>query len=141
VSKVQHKPIKRSKLGFKRKKQKKSKRNLVWRTGLSGAPGIVQAEIFTFGFLESRSAIIHRTVRWATGQSGVSAEQRLRSATVDSNDCLQREQCEDSSRRVRAALEGTPDRAQCLSGATPDCPVLQAVRAPTVETVRTLTVG
>jgi hypothetical protein len=36
--KVQHKPIKRSKLGFKRKEQKKPKRTLVWRTGLSGVP-------------------------------------------------------------------------------------------------------
>jgi hypothetical protein len=38
VLKVQHKPINRSKLGFKRKEQKKPKRTLVWRTGLSGAP-------------------------------------------------------------------------------------------------------
>jgi hypothetical protein len=38
VPKVQHKPIKRLKLGFKRKEQKKPKRTLVWRTGLSGAP-------------------------------------------------------------------------------------------------------
>jgi hypothetical protein len=47
----------------------------------------------------------------------------------------------NSLRRVRAALEGAPDSEQCLSGATSDCPVPQAVRAPTVETVRTLTVG
>jgi hypothetical protein len=38
VPKVQHKPIKRSELGFKRKEQKKPKRTLVWRIGLSGAP-------------------------------------------------------------------------------------------------------
>jgi hypothetical protein len=38
VLKVQHKPIKRSKLGFKRKEQNKPKRTLVWRTGLSGVP-------------------------------------------------------------------------------------------------------
>jgi hypothetical protein len=38
VPKVQHKPIKRSKLGFKIKEQKKPKRTLVWRTELSGAP-------------------------------------------------------------------------------------------------------
>jgi hypothetical protein len=38
VLKVQHKPIKRFKLGFKRKKQKKPKRTLVWCTGLSGVP-------------------------------------------------------------------------------------------------------
>jgi hypothetical protein len=53
----------------------------------------------------------------------VPAEQRLRSATVDSNCRLQREQCADSSCRVRAALEGASDSEQCLSGAAPDCPV------------------
>jgi hypothetical protein len=98
-------------------------------------------KLFNFGFLESRSAMIHRTVRWATGLSGVPAEQRLRSATVDSNGCLQREQCADSSRRVRAVPKGAPDSEQCLSSATPDCPVPQDVRAPMVETIRTLTVG
>jgi hypothetical protein len=71
----------------------------------------------------------------------VPAEQRLPSATVDSNGRLQREQCVDSSSRVRAAPEGSSDSEQWLSGVTPDCPVAQAVRAPTVETVRTLTVG
>jgi hypothetical protein len=141
VPKVQHKPIKRSKLGFKRKEQNKPKRTLVWRTGLSGVPGAVQSELFTFGFLRRRSTIIHRTVRCATGLSGVPAEQRLGSATVDSNGRLQREQCADSSRRVRAAPEGALDSEQCLSGMAPYYPVPQEVRAPTVETVRTLTVG
>jgi hypothetical protein len=108
---------------------------------VSGAPGPVQAELFTFGFLESRSAIIHRTVRWTTRLSGVPAEQWLRSATVDSNGRLQREHCADSSRRVRAAPEGAPDSEQDLSSVAPDFPVHQDVRAPTVETVRTLTVG
>jgi hypothetical protein len=112
VLKVQHKPIKRSKLGFKTKEQKKPKRTLVWRTGLSGALGTVQAELFTFGFLESPSAIIHRTVRCATRLSDVPPEQRLSSAMVDFNDRLQREQCADSSRRVIAAPEGTPDTEQ-----------------------------
>jgi hypothetical protein len=49
---------------------------------VSGAPGVVQSELFTFGFLRHRSAIIHRTIRCATGLSGVPAEQRLSSATV-----------------------------------------------------------
>jgi hypothetical protein len=87
---------------------------------VSGAPGTVQAQLFTFGFLESRSAIIHRTVRWVTGLSVVPAEQWLRSATVDSNGHLQREQCADSSRKVRAAPKGAPDSEQCMSGA-PRC--------------------
>jgi hypothetical protein len=69
------------------------------------------------------------------------AEQRLASAMVDSNGRLQRKQCADSLRRVRAAPEDAPDSEQCLSGVAPDCPVPQDVRAPTVETVRTLTVG
>jgi hypothetical protein len=98
-------------------------------------------KLATFGSLESRSAIIHRTVRCATGLSGVPAVQRLASAMVDSNGRLQREQCTDSSHRVRAAPEGAPDSEQCLSGAASDCPVPQKVRAPMVETVRTLKVG
>jgi hypothetical protein len=44
------------------------------------------------------------------------------------------------SHRVRAALEGAPDSEQCMSDVAPDSPVPQDVRAPTVETVRTLTV-
>jgi hypothetical protein len=95
-------------------------------------------KLFTFGFLESRSAIIHRIVRWVTGLYGVIAEQRLSSATVNSNGRLQKV---NSSRRVRAAPKGAPDSEQCLSGATPDCSVPQDVRAPTVKTVRNLTVG
>jgi hypothetical protein len=42
---------------------------------------------------------------------------------------------------VRAGARGAPDSEQCLSGAAPDCSVHQDVRAPTVETVRALTVG
>jgi hypothetical protein len=34
---------------------------------------------------------------------------------------------------VRAALEGAPDSEKDLSGAPPNCPVVPAVRAPTVE--------
>jgi hypothetical protein len=64
------------------------------------------------------------------------------SAMVDCNGHLQK--CY-SARTVRAEseqpLEGAPDSEQCLSGAAPDCPVAQEVKAPTVETVRTLTIG
>jgi hypothetical protein len=144
VLKVQHKPIKRSKLEFKRKEQKKPERNLVWRTGLSGVPpdsvrappdsvrcpGPHDFKLATFGFLESRSAIIHWTVRCA---SGAMAGER--------NGHLQREQCADSSRRVKAAPEGAPDSEQDMSGAALECSVHQDVRAPTVETIRTLMVG
>jgi hypothetical protein len=137
VLKVQHKPIKSSKLGFKRKEQKKPKRTLVWRTALSGVPPDTvrcttgqcpvhqgrSTQTIHLRVSGSRSAIIYRTVRWVTGLSGVPAEQRLLR-----NGRLQRTpakalQCVDSSRRVRAAPEGAPDSEQCLSGATPDCPV------------------
>jgi hypothetical protein len=64
------------------------------------------------------------------------------SAMVDSNEHLQK--CY-SARTVRTEseqpAEGAPDSKQCLSGAAPDYPVPQEVKAPTVETVRTLTVG
>jgi hypothetical protein len=72
----------------------------------------------------------HRTVRCASGATARQRNSRLTTA-----------QCADSSRRVRAAPEGAPDSEQWRFGAAPDCPVPQDVRAPTVETVRTLTVG
>jgi hypothetical protein len=50
---------------------------------VSGAPGPYKDELATLGFLQARSAIIHRTVRCATGLSGVTAEQRLLRATID----------------------------------------------------------
>jgi hypothetical protein len=49
--KVQHKPIKRLKKEFKKKGEKKPKCALVWRTGLSGAPGPYNSKLATFGFL------------------------------------------------------------------------------------------
>jgi hypothetical protein len=81
-----------------------------------------QLQLFTFGF---------------TGLSGVPAEQWLASAMVGCN--------MNSARTVRTesdqSPEDAPDSEQCLSGAAPDCPVPQDVRAPTVETVKTSTVG
>jgi hypothetical protein len=44
---------------------------------VSGAPGRINLQLFTFGFLRHSSAIIHRTIRCATGLSGAPAEQRL----------------------------------------------------------------
>jgi hypothetical protein len=50
-----------------------------------------------------------------------------------------------SARTVHAESEqppeGAPDSEQCLSGAALDYPVPHEDKAPTVETVRTLTVG
>jgi hypothetical protein len=56
---------------------------MVWRTGLSGALGPYMIKLATLGFLQARSAIIHRTVRCATRLSGAPAEQWLLHATVD----------------------------------------------------------
>jgi hypothetical protein len=51
------------------------------------------SELFTFGFLRSRSAIIHRVVRCATGLSGAPSEATATSATVDCNGHLRTLQC------------------------------------------------
>jgi hypothetical protein len=41
---------------------------VVWRTGLSGAPGPYRVKPATLGKTQARSAIIHRTVRCASRQ-------------------------------------------------------------------------
>jgi hypothetical protein len=87
---------------------------------VSGAPGPYQSELFTFGFLQRRFAIIHRTVRCATGLSGVPAEQWLFGATVD---CTVPLTALQFAADVRTEVRGTPDSEQWLPGAAPDCPV------------------
>jgi hypothetical protein len=84
VPKVHNKPILSQKKGFKTKEQNIPKTPLVWRTELSGvAPDSVRctresnSKVASLGNSESRSAIIHRTVRCNTRLSGVPAEQRL----------------------------------------------------------------
>jgi hypothetical protein len=49
---------------------------------VSGAPGAVQSELFTFGFLRRSSTIIHRTVRCATRLSGAPSEATANCAMV-----------------------------------------------------------
>jgi hypothetical protein len=61
------------------------------------------------------------------------AEQRLLRQRASAKVNSEREQCADSARRVRAAPEGASNSEQYLSGAPPDCPVAQAVRAPMVK--------
>jgi hypothetical protein len=145
VPKVQQKPIKRSKIGFKRKEQKKPKRTLVWRTGLFGVPPdsvwctrVDRPQTLhlwvSSGALRYNSPdcpVCHQTV-WCTKRSnGYQRNGRLHSALTDLQFVAE----------VRASASGAPDSEQCLSGAAPDCPVHQDVRAPMVETVRTLMVG
>jgi hypothetical protein len=99
---------KRSKLGFKKKEAKRNGREPwsgapdcpVCHRTVSGAPGPYDFKLFTFGFLQRRSAIIHRTVWCATGLSGAPAEQRLASVTVA---C--KLQCTDSSRRSQSSRQ------------------------------------
>jgi hypothetical protein len=113
VPKVQHKPIKRTSQGSKERSKRKLKCSLVWRTGLSGvppdrsgAPGRINLQLFTFGFLRRSSAIIHRTVRCTSGAT----------ATCAQRSTLQSEQWNSD---VRAASQ----RGTGLSGVPPDCPV------------------
>jgi hypothetical protein len=111
VPKVQHKPIKRSELGFKRKEQK-GNRSVPWsgapdyplchRT-VSGVPGAVHSKLLSFGFPRRSSAIIHRTVRCTSGAKAIGAQ---RSTLTD-------EQCSTITRQKSE---------QKVRGA-PDCPV------------------
>jgi hypothetical protein len=145
VPKVQHKPIKRFELGFKRKEQKKPKRTIVWRTGLSGVPPDsvrctrvdrpqtlhLRVSLGALRYNSPDCPVWHQTVRSTKRSNGYSRNGRLHSALTELQFVAE----------VRAGTRDASDSEQCLSGAAPDCPVHQDVRAPTVETVRTLTVG
>jgi hypothetical protein len=84
---------------------------------VSDAPGPYNAQLATHGFLQARSAIIHRTVRCDSGATATSCNGRL----------LKHGDQMNSEGTVRAESEpqarGTPDTEQCMSGAAPDCPV------------------
>jgi hypothetical protein len=86
VPKVHTKPIKRLRRGSNKESKRQPKGTLVWRTGLSGVPPNsvrctreLEAELATFEKMGGRSAIIHRTVRCASGATATSR------ATVDFN--------------------------------------------------------
>jgi hypothetical protein len=85
------------------------------------------SELLTSGNSGGRYAIIHRTVRWRTGLSGV------RAATSRQRSSVERIECAKVRTRVRAETDGAPDSEQCLPGAPPDCPVPQKTEAPTVR--------
>jgi hypothetical protein len=53
VPKVHNKPIQSQKKGFKTKEQSIPKAALVWRTGLSGAPGRINSNSLASGILEA----------------------------------------------------------------------------------------
>jgi hypothetical protein len=130
VPKVHNTPIKGPRKGSNKESKSHPKGTLVWRTGLSGVPPdsvrctrALEAKLATFGKIRGRSAIIHQTVRCASGATATSR------ATVDCN----RIQCATVRTSVRARAVGVPDSLQDLSGAPPDSPETPQVRASTVE--------
>jgi hypothetical protein len=93
---------------------------------VSGAPGPYRVQTATLGFSHARSAIIHRTVRCATGLSGVPASNDYLRATVD---CKSTDDVNSAMVEVRTAKsEGTR-----LSVVAPDFPVPQGDKAPTID--------
>jgi hypothetical protein len=143
VPKVHNKSIKRPKKDSNIESKSQPKCALVWRTGLSSAPPDSvrctrdsNSELLIFGNSGGRSAIIHRTIRWSTGQCLV-AHQTVRctsgaTATSHQRSSAEGIKCATVHARIRAAPDGAPDSEQCLSGASPDCPVAQKTEAPTV---------
>jgi hypothetical protein len=67
-----------------------------------GAPGPYKVQTATLGFSKARSAIIHQTVRCATGLSGAPAKERLTRAMVDCKSALTAQQWRTVRGRVRA---------------------------------------
>jgi hypothetical protein len=93
---------------------------------VSGAPGHSTLNSLPSGISEGRSAIIHRTVRCASGATATSR------ATVVCN----RIKCATVRARVRARAGGAPDSLQDMSSAPPDSLEAPQVRTPTVEPQR-----
>jgi hypothetical protein len=164
VLKVHNKPIKRPRKGSNKESKRQSKCALVWRTGLSGAPPDSvrctrepNSELATFGNSGSRSAIIHRTVRCASGATTTSRQQSstedIKCATV--RGCARRSQStrQKAHRTVYMACpvhHRTIQWPKCqklqrsesngrvtwlahrtVSGGAPDCPVRHATAAST----------
>jgi hypothetical protein len=133
---------------------------------VSGAPGPYKCQPATLGNSRAHSAITYQTVRCATGLSNEPAEQRLSAPTVDSDIRNRAAQCRGRSQRApdcplwhwtircrkRTKLQrssrlwtltvgwrgSAPDKEQCLSGGTLDCPVRPS---PTASPTATKVVG
>jgi hypothetical protein len=131
VPKAHNKPIKRPRKDSNKESKRQPKCALVWRTGHCPADSVrctrePDSELLTFRNSGSRSAIIHRTVRCASGAMATSCQ---RSSAEDIKYATVRAE-------VRAHTEGAPDSLQDLSGAPPNCPVPQMSEAPTVRIQR-----
>jgi hypothetical protein len=102
VAKVQHKPIKSPRKGSNKKSKIQPKAALVWRTGLSGAPGRSTPNLPPSGFWDCLSAIIHRTVRCSTELSGVPSGATANCANGRLQKLQEQWTVRDCARRVRA---------------------------------------
>jgi hypothetical protein len=96
VPKVHNKPIKRPRKGSNKESKRQPKCALVWRTGLSGVPPDSvrctrepNSELLTLGNSGSRSAIIHRPVRCASGATATS-RQRSSARVLNALQCAQK---------------------------------------------------
>jgi hypothetical protein len=168
VPKVHNKLIKRPRKGSNKESKRQPKCALVWRTGLSGVPPDsvqctreLNSELGTFRNSGGRSAIIHRTVRCA---SGVTATSRQRSSAEDIKcatvrGCARRSQstCQTAHRTVyrtcpvhhrtvrwlrRQKLQRSNPNGRVtwlahrtVSGGAPDCLVRHATTASTKRLV------
>jgi hypothetical protein len=139
VPKVHNNPIKRPRKGSNKESKRQPKGTLVWRIGLSGAPGnsMLNSSPSENGrplrYNSPDCPVKHRTVSGVTPDCPVC--QRSNGYFAPTVDC-KRIQCATVRARVRACAEGAPDSLQDLSGAPPDIPEGPPVRAPTVRTQR-----
>jgi hypothetical protein len=109
--KVQHKPINiQVRDPIQRSKKNQVCCGLAHRT-VSGAPGAYRVQAATLGFSQARSAIIHRTVRCATGQRLSARNGRLQKN-------LTREQCSGRSQSREVRGHRTVQCGTGLSGVT-----------------------
>jgi hypothetical protein len=121
VHKVQLKPINIQVRNPIQKEQKEHECAVDWCTGLSGAPGPYKSEPAILEKTKAHSAIIHRTVQWASGATATCAQWST----------LMDEQCSTVTRQKSE---------QKVRGA-PDCPVPHEDKASNVDQLLTLTVG
>jgi hypothetical protein len=118
----------------------------------------LHTELLTFGKIQRRSAIIHRTirctpdsVRCSRNEASLELARFGNSLRYNSPDCPVSQwsndyfapmvtcrsiKCAPERAGVRHARSGAPDTLQCMSGVPPDIQAGPAVRAPTVGTQR-----
>jgi hypothetical protein len=135
VPKVHNKSIKRQRKGFKQESKRQPERHpgLAHRT--VRCTSALEAELFTFGNFQGRSAIIHRTVRWVTGQCPVCQRSN---GYYGANGHLQRHLMRARARRSQARARRRTGQStvpvRCTTG-QPDDPTSQSTngRNPTAR--------